>query len=680
MSNKTRSNSPSTAIQSDDDRGLKSWLPWLLLTLLGLTGWVLSDLASVRERITEVKTDAVAQRIKSVSVAAAAEAVQSAQGVPGSVDRMLEFRRQLDADIVLLQRGGFYSPSDSTPIPAINTATIPLPALITQLDTFAAAAAPVSAAADSLKKSATAEQTVPLMVRSLAATSSRLAQSSSTSTGPWGAALNPIRADLSSRDLQGLEFTLLSGGGQAALATIEQRVREADQLANLSAKDSRLSAADRQLVVDLAAAAKSLAESARDLLGTASARQSARAAIPEIRAAAQGLAAAADDVATAVRQPRRSMLPILVYIFAALSGAGLIGMTRALWVNGFALWRARQNSARGQQAAAAIDRVARNLRQIILRESSATRINEPSESPLFVVASQVNQVLSQRDQAVSIMESQSEGLQQGVGGVDSVTAILSLHSEEQSGILDRATTRLANASSSLVKTVQDIENIQSSATNAVELVHRGGAYVQENVWRMEALRENTQRNAKRIKRLGESTQSLSTSVDMISGAIKMIKVIGLNMAIEAAPRGESGRSFSAMARELERLVQSGDQAIRDVVIQIDALQSDAKETVSAMEESTSDVVDSTKISTDLGLLFKDVERVLERVLSETSLSVRSTEDVALVMVEEKDSLQEIKAGTDSFADLSRKTKEHNDLFRAALSDIKKWLTAVGKNN
>ena len=58
---------------------------------------------------------------------------------------------------------------------------------------------------------------------------------------------------------------------------------------------------------------------------------------------------------------------------------------------------------------------------------------------------------------------------------------------------------------------------------------------------MHAIREQIQETAKRIKRLGESSQEIGEIVELISDITEQTNVLALNAAIQASAAGPAGR-------------------------------------------------------------------------------------------------------------------------------------------
>jgi twitching motility protein PilJ len=126
---------------------------------------------------------------------------------------------------------------------------------------------------------------------------------------------------------------------------------------------------------------------------------------------------------------------------------------------------------------------------------------------------------------------------------------------------------------------------------------------------MNGIRDQIQDTAKRIKRLGESSQEIGEIVELISDITEQTNVLALNAAIQAASAGEAGRGFTIVAEEVQRLAERSAEATKQISALIRTIQTDTADAVAAMERSTQGVVEGTRLSDEAGRALGEIGRV-----------------------------------------------------------------------
>ncbi len=183
---------------------------------------------------------------------------------------------------------------------------------------------------------------------------------------------------------------------------------------------------------------------------------------------------------------------------------------------------------------------------------------------------------------------------------------------------------------------------------------------------MNSMREQIQDTAKRIKRLGESSQEIGEITELISDITEQTNVLALNAAIQAASAGEAGRGFSVVAEEVQRLAERSGDATRQIAALVKAIQTDTQDAVAAMERSTQGVVESTRLSDAAGAALADIDRVtreLSTLIVNISQQAQQEAQSANVVAE---NIQHIFAVTEQTSEGTRSTSQMvRDLARTA---------------
>jgi methyl-accepting chemotaxis protein len=110
-----------------------------------------------------------------------------------------------------------------------------------------------------------------------------------------------------------------------------------------------------------------------------------------------------------------------------------------------------------------------------------------------------------------------------------------------------------------------------------------------------SIRETVAETAKKVKHLGESSQKISTVVNLISTFAAQTNLLALNASIEAARAGEEGRGFAVVADEVRALARQSAEATSEIEQLVAGIQAETNEVVAAMEAGTEQVVTGTKL-------------------------------------------------------------------------------------
>jgi twitching motility protein PilJ len=165
----------------------------------------------------------------------------------------------------------------------------------------------------------------------------------------------------------------------------------------------------------------------------------------------------------------------------------------------------------------------------------------------------------------------------------------------------------------------------SVAERSVEIANNGASVVQNTINGMDNIRGQIQETAKRIKRLGESSQEIGDIVSLINDIADQTNILSLNAAIQASMAGDAGKGFAVVADEVQRLAERSGAAAKQIAALVKTIQSDTNEAVSSMEQTTSEVVRGTRLAQDAGVALGEIESVsssLAEIIENISAAAR----------------------------------------------------------
>ena len=147
--------------------------------------------------------------------------------------------------------------------------------------------------------------------------------------------------------------------------------------------------------------------------------------------------------------------------------------------------------------------------------------------------------------------------------------------------------------------IQEVaDNAQQAATvaeSAATTATDSSLTMDRTVQNILQLRETVAETAKKVKRLGESSQQISKVVSLINQIALKTNLLAVNASIEAARAGEEGRGFAVVAEEVGALAAQSAEATREIERIVEGIQRETSEVVQAMETSTGQVVEGTRL-------------------------------------------------------------------------------------
>ncbi len=229
-----------------------------------------------------------------------------------------------------------------------------------------------------------------------------------------------------------------------------------------------------------------------------------------------------------------------------------------------------------------------------------------------------------------------------------------------------------------IQQVSENATLSSSvAEQALSNAKQGASAVQNTIQGMQRIRTQVQETAKRIKRLGERSQEIGEIVQLIGDIADRTSILALNASIQAARAGEAGRAFVVVAEEVERLSERASNATKQISGLVNTIQSETNEAVTAMEESTREVVHGSRLADQAGQALGEIESVsahlaelIQSISQAAKQQARGSESLSQAMNEISDVTQQTASGTKQAAVSINTLAALADTLRESMSTFK----------
>ncbi|TBR59740.1 chemotaxis protein [Westiellopsis prolifica IICB1] len=165
-----------------------------------------------------------------------------------------------------------------------------------------------------------------------------------------------------------------------------------------------------------------------------------------------------------------------------------------------------------------------------------------------------------------------------------------------------------------------IADVAVNAQKAAEIAHTASYTAQKSETAMDLtvqkifnLRSTIDDTAKKVKRLGDSSEQISRIVSLINEIAVQTNLLAVNAGLEAARAGEGSRGFMVVATEVGELAARCSDATQEIKQIVENIQRETNEVVKAMEQGTTQVVESSRIVEDAKVSLNQILTVSHQI-------------------------------------------------------------------
>jgi len=205
-----------------------------------------------------------------------------------------------------------------------------------------------------------------------------------------------------------------------------------------------------------------------------------------------------------------------------------------------------------------------------------------------------------------------------------------------------ASANVTNVSAATEEVSNKIVQVASTTKDILSNIHTIAAAIDEMSSTVSEITKNTTKAASistdATEKAGEAEvlmKALSTSAETVGKVIEVINdiadrtnLLALNATIEAASAGEAGKGFAVVANEVKELAKQTAEATKEVVKQIEEMQSNTVVAVRAIGEVAATINDINEINTSIAASVEEQDATTNEISKTTSQTVTDMEGVS----------------------------------------------------
>jgi methyl-accepting chemotaxis protein PixJ len=218
-----------------------------------------------------------------------------------------------------------------------------------------------------------------------------------------------------------------------------------------------------------------------------------------------------------------------------------------------------------------------------------------AEGEIGTLADSYNSTVESLRQIVTQVQQSITQMAAATNNNGEIAQSLSERASQQSEAIASALRQIQSMTESIQTVAIQAEQVEIAFQEVSDTVTIGNQGMAKTVEGIVAIRETVAGTAKKVKRLGESSQKISRVVHLINSFADRTNLLALNASLEANRPSHEGHNFGVVAEEIQTLARQSAEATTEIEKLVASIQLDTKEVATAMEQGTEEVVAGTKL-------------------------------------------------------------------------------------
>jgi len=223
-------------------------------------------------------------------------------------------------------------------------------------------------------------------------------------------------------------------------------------------------------------------------------------------------------------------------------------------------------------------------------------------------------------------------------------------------------TKIENSTSLTNELSRTIQEIAARASQGAQTAGLGKESVGRSDSGMARIREAVHLSWDKVKELQATVERIGSIAELISKITEENSMLALNASIEAARAGSAGQGFAVVAQQMREQAKRVEKSSREIIENINAIQSITRELVKSMNASRMDVDKGSQLVNITLHHLSELSAIMQETAESVKEQAAASDDIAQMMVDvQRIAHEALEASQQTVAEGSRIRERAQDL-------------------
>jgi twitching motility protein PilJ len=263
-----------------------------------------------------------------------------------------------------------------------------------------------------------------------------------------------------------------------------------------------------------------------------------------------------------------------------------------------------------------------------------------TQGELGTVAEFFNFIVKNLREIVTKVKTSATEVNVAIAGNEHAISQLSDEAIKQAAEISLILNSMERMTLSIVDVAQNAQKAAEVAHTASSTATEGETAIDATVEKIFSLRSTIDNTGKKVKRLGESSQQISRILSLINEIAVQTNLLAVNAGLEASKATEGSRGFIVVATEVAELAARCSNATQEIKQIVENIQRETNEVAKAMEQGTTQVVESSRIVenaktslTKIISVSRQIDELVQSISQATVSQVETSQAVTKLVTE-----------------------------------------------